>query len=145
MTDPANLPLEAFPSQTVQTLRYADMDSAGHVNNAVYATLSEAGRTPVLYDPARGMPPEGCHFSIVKLTINFMAEMTWPGDATIGTGITRIGGSSVSIRQAIFKDGRCCATAENVVVLTDSTTRKSSPLPKHAREWFETLLISEQA
>lgn len=143
MTDPA-LPLDAYTAKTLQTLRYNDMDQAGHVNNAVYSALFEAGRVPILYDPDKQMPPAGCHFSIVRLTIDFMAEMTWPGEVTIGTGITRIGGSSVGLLQAIFNDGKRCATAESTVVLTDSATRKSTPLPDHARAWFETLRLPQQ-
>jgi acyl-ACP thioesterase len=55
----AKLPLDAYPATTMQTLRYNDMDPAGHVNNAVYSTLFEAGRVPILYDPAvRCRPPE---------------------------------------------------------------------------------------
>lgn len=138
------LPLDAYPARIVQTLRFNDMDNAGHVNNAIYAVLSEAGRTPLLYDPGKDIPPAGCHFSIVRLTIDFVAEMTWPGEVTIATGVTRIGGSSVSLRQAMFNEGRLCARAENIVVLTDSTTRRSRPLPDHARAWFESLLLPEQ-
>jgi acyl-CoA thioester hydrolase len=141
----ALLPLEAFPARSVQTLRYADHDQAGHVNNAIYATMFEAGRVPLLYGPARGMPPEGCHFSLVRITIDFLAEMTWPGDVTIGSGVTRIGSSSVGFRQAVFKDAICCASAESVVVLTNSTTRKSQPLPDHARAMFEELLLAKGA
>lgn len=146
MADSADLlPLEAFPAQALQTLRYADHDQAGHVNNAVYATMFEAGRVPILYDPARNMPPEGCHFSLVRITINYMTEMTWPGDVAIGTGVVRIGTSSTTLRQAIFKDGICCSTAESTVVLTNSTTRKSQPLPDHARAMFAELFLAGEA
>ena len=55
--------------------------------------------------------------------------------------MTRIGTSSVSFRQAVFKDGVCCSTSESTVVLTNSTTRKSQPLPDHARAMFEELLL----
>lgn len=144
MTDPA-LPLDAFPAKTLQTLRYNNMDPAGHVNNTVYSTLFEAGRVPILYDPDRQMPPAGCHFSIVKLTIDFRAEMSWPGEVTIGTAVTRTGGSSIGLLQAIFNDGQCCATADSVVVLTNSATRKSTQLPDHARARFETLKVRPQA
>ena len=92
----ALLPIEAFPVQTVHTLRYADHDQEGHVNNAVYATMFEAGRVAVLYDPTQNMPPEGCHFSLVRITIDFLAEMSWPGDVIIGTAVT----STVSLEPA---------------------------------------------
>jgi acyl-CoA thioester hydrolase len=146
MTDPAGqLPPEAYPATTIQTLRYNDQDQAGHVNNAVYSTMYEAGRVPILYDPDKQMPPEGCHFSLVRITIDYLAEMTWPGEVTIGTGVTRIGNSSVSFRQAVFLEGLCCSFADSTVVLTNATTRRSQPLPEHARAWFETLLLPQQA
>ncbi|GAB4349850.1 MAG: thioesterase family protein [Oricola sp.] len=139
-----HLRLDAYPAQATQTLRYNDQDQAGHVNNAVYSTMFEAGRVPILYDPARRMPPEGCHFSLVRITIDYLAEMTWPGEVTIGTGVTRIGNSSVAFRQAVFLEGRCRAFADSTVVLTNATTRRSHPLPDHARAWFETLLMDRQ-
>jgi acyl-CoA thioester hydrolase len=141
----ASLPLDAYPTRTVQTLRYNDHDQAGHVNNAVFSTMFEAGRVPVLYDPARQMPPDGCHFSLVRITIDYLAEMKWPGDVTIGTGVTRIGNSSVGFRQAVFLQGRCCSVADSIVVLTNSTMRKSEPLPDHARAFFEELLLTQTA
>lgn len=144
MSDTARqLPLDTYPAKTNQTLRYNDQDQAGHVNNAVYSTMFEAGRVPILYDPARQMPPAGCHFSIVRITIDYLAEMTWPGEVTIGTGVTRIGNSSVAFRQAVFLDGQCRSVAESTVVLTNATTRKSQPLPDHARAWFESLLLPQ--
>jgi len=146
MPDPADLlPIEAFPLHTVHTLRYADHDQEGHVNNAVYSTMYESGRVAILYDPAQNMPPEGCHFSLVRITIDFLAEMSWPGDVTIGTAVTRIGSSSVGLRHAIFKDGTCRSTAEGVVVCTNSTTRKSEPLPADARAMLERFLLKPRA
>lgn len=141
----ASLPLDAYPARTVQTLRYNDMDQAGHVNNAVYSTMFEAGRVPVLYDPDKQMPPDGCHFSLVRITIDYLAEMTWPGEVAIGTGVTRIGNSSVSFRQGVFLDGVCRSFADSIVVLTNGTTRKSEPLPDHARAWFEALRLTQGA
>lgn len=146
MTDAATLPaLEAFPTRVVQTLRYGDMDEAGHVNNAVYSTLFEAGRVALLYDPARDMPPAGCHFSLVRITIDFLAEMSWPGDVTIATGATRLGSSSIGLRQAIFKDGVIQAHNDSVVVLTNSSTRRSQPMPDYMRAMFEALRMPEEA
>jgi len=139
------LPLDAFPVHTVHSLRYADHDQEGHVNNAVYATMFEAGRVAVLYDPAHKMPPEGCHFSLVHIAMDFLAEMSWPGDVTIGTAVTRIGSSSIAMRHAIFKDGKCRATAEGVVVCTNTATRKSQPLPDHARAMLEKLFLKTGA
>ena len=134
-----------FPLHVDIEPRFRDTDAMGHVNNAVYATLFEAGRVAILYDPANKMPPEGCHFSLVRIAIVFLTEISRPGDVTIGTGVTRIGTSSVGLRHAIFKDGTCRATAEGTVVCTNSATRRSHPLPDYARAMLETMLLRQGA
>ena len=62
--------------RTTHRLRFSDNDSVGHVNNAVYATLFEAGRTELM-DAAnvfvRGGPLAAV---IVRLEIDFKHEMS---------------------------------------------------------------------
>lgn len=137
--------LDAYPSHAQSILRYNDMDRAAHVNNAVFSTFFEAGRVPILYDPSRRMPPEGCHFSLVRITIEYLSEVTWPGTVEIGTGVVRIGNSSVTFAQAVYFEGRISAVAQSTVVLTDSLARKSKALPDHARAMFEELLLPQGA
>jgi hypothetical protein len=43
---------------TSVTLRYSDMDALGHLNNAVYATLFEAGRVDYVEQKLAAMTPE---------------------------------------------------------------------------------------
>lgn len=119
-----------------ETIRYGDTDRQGHVNNAVFATLCETGRVHFLF--GRDVPPLPPHraFVIARLVIDFRAELTWPGEAEIGTTILRVGRSSFTFGQAVFKDDACAATAESVVVLMDETTRRSAPLPDDFREWL---------
>jgi acyl-CoA thioester hydrolase len=136
---------DTYPARTDQILRYNDVDRNGHVNNAVYSTLYEAGRVEILYNPEEAIPPAGCHFSLVTITIDYLSELNWPGRVTIHTGVDRIGTSSVTFRQAIFSGKKCCSTATSTVVLTGSTTRRSTPLPPDARAYFEKLRLRESA
>lgn len=140
----AQMQREEFPIQTVEKLRFGDTDSQGHINNAVFATLFESGRVAFLYDPANAMPPSGHQFVIAEITIKFMDEMTYPGDVTISTGVTRIGNSSFALFQLLTKDDRICAQARSVIVLTDRRTRKSAPLPDQTRARLTQLLIDTQ-
>jgi len=129
---PATVPtrtLDVYPSRTSAAIRYADTDRQGHVNNAVFATFSEIGRVAFLYDPAEPLAPEGASFVVARLSIDFHAELFWPGTVDIGTGIIRIGRSSVTLVQGLFNQGRCVASAEAVIVLFDKQTRASRPLP----------------
>lgn len=120
--------LGSFPFRTHDTIRYGDTDRQGHINNAVYATFFETGRVALFYDPARGLIPPGADFVIARLTIEFKAEMRWPGRAEIGTRIETIGRSSIGLAQAVFQGETCIATSDSVVVLMDNATRRSRPL-----------------
>jgi acyl-CoA thioester hydrolase len=126
----APLPLESYPLRKLETIRYADTDRQGHVNNAVFATLCESGRVAFLYDPEAPLAPAGAEFVIARLLIDFLAEIRWPGEVEIGTMIAAIGRSSVSLRQGLFQNGRPVATAETTIVLMDEVTRRSRALPE---------------
>jgi acyl-CoA thioester hydrolase len=123
-----SLPLDAYPFRISAEIRYADTDRQGHVNNAVFATFSEIGRVAFLYDPAQPLAPEGASFVVARLTIDFHAELFWPGTVEIGTGVTRIGRSSFTLSQGIFNREKRVASAEAVIVLFDQETRASRPL-----------------
>ncbi len=124
-------------------LRYADTDRQGHINNAVFATFLETGRVGILYDPAAPLAPLGCEFVIAKLTVDFRNELRWPGVVDIGTVVLALGRSSITMGQGIFAGDGCAATAETVVVLTDATTRRSTPLPDALRARLEDLMVAE--
>ena len=128
--------LDDFPFQTFDKLRYADTDRQGHVNNAVFSTFLETGRTEFLYDPDNPLTAEDASFVIASMTLHFVAEVNWPGKVDIGTGISRIGNSSLGLVQGVFQEGRCVATAETVIVQMDDRTRKSSPLSSKARDFL---------
>lgn len=132
-----------YGSWTRETIRYGDTDRQGHVNNAVFATLCESGRVHLLLGPgAPALPPQRA-FVIARLTLDFLGELTWPGEAEIGTAVLRVGRSSFTLGQAIFKDGLCAATGQSVMVLTDETTRRSTPLPEDYRAWLLTHRVAD--
>ena len=134
-----------FPLWTHQTLRFADTDRLGHVNNAVFATLCESGRVAFLYDPAAPVARPGVAFVIARLVLDFRAELHWPGQVDIGTVVLRIGRSSFMLDQGLFKDGACAATAESTLVLIDEATRRSMPLPEPVRARLSACTIRTEA
>jgi acyl-CoA thioester hydrolase len=115
------------------TLRYSDMDALGHLNNAVYATLFEAGRVAHYMQTFDGAMPEDADFVIVKLTIEFKAEARYPGTARIATRVARVGGSSLTYAQDIRIEGRLVATAESVCAMFDTVRRKAIRIPDGLR------------
>ncbi|MGO9007191.1 MAG: acyl-CoA thioesterase [Beijerinckiaceae bacterium] len=132
-----------YPSRTTDKIRYADTDRQGHVNNAVFATLFETGRAEMLYDPASPLAEPGTGFVIVRLAIDFLREINWPGIVAIGTRVASIGRSSVTLEQGLFQAEQCVATAETVIVLMDAATRRSCPLPPAAVKRLSAFLSTE--
>ncbi|MFG1285841.1 acyl-CoA thioesterase [Xanthobacter versatilis] len=125
--------LDDFPVKASDTIRYGDTDKLGHVNNAVFSTFLETGRTRLLWGGAAAVAPEHASFVLARLVLDYRAEMLWPGEALIGTGVLSVGNSSITLSQAIFQGERCTATAETVLVLFDMVTRRPQPLPEESR------------
>ncbi|MGP1256746.1 MAG: acyl-CoA thioesterase [Kiloniellales bacterium] len=123
-----------YASWTRDVLRYRDTDRQGHVNNAVFATFLESGRVAIFYDSQRPLAPQGASFVIARLVLDFRAEVHWPGEVEIGSSVTRIGKSSMTLGQGLFVNDTCVATAETVLVLIDDATRKSRPFTEDMRE-----------
>jgi acyl-CoA thioester hydrolase len=130
----------AYAIWTSDTLRYGDTDRQGHVNNAVYATFCESGRVSFLYDEKLDLRGPDTNFVIVRLELDFRAELFYPGTVDIGTRVLSIGRSSFRLGQGIFKDELCAATAECTMVLVDDNTRRATALTPQLRRWLEARL-----
>jgi acyl-CoA thioester hydrolase len=125
----ANPDLADYPVRSVDKLRFADTDRQGHISNAVFAVCCQNARMELLCDQDRIPLAPNTQFVIVKLVLEFRAEMHWPGKVEIGTRVSRIGSSSVVLGQALYVGEACVAMAVSTVVLMDGTTRRSTPLP----------------
>jgi acyl-CoA thioester hydrolase len=122
------LPLTAFPSVTFDKVRYGDTDRQGHVNNAVFATFFETGRVEMLYQPSHEFLSDNCSFVVAKSTLELLAEIHWPGQVDIGTGVVRVGNSSLVIAANLYQHGQLVATSETIVVQVSNTTKTSHPI-----------------
>jgi acyl-CoA thioester hydrolase len=132
-----------YPHQVTEKLRYGDTDRQGHVNNAVFSTLLEAGRVSFIYDPAQPLAGKGCAFVIARLEVDFRAELNWPGDVVVGTAVAKIGRTSFELTQALFQNDSCAALSRSVIVQMDEATRRSHPLTDHAQAVLSTILRSD--
>lgn len=131
-----------FPVWTTEKLRYCDTDRQGHINNSVFSEMCEAGRVAFLYDPAAPAAVPGTAFVIARLVLDFRGELNWPGTVDVGTVVLSVGKSSFRLGQGVFDGDRCAATAENIIVLMDEATRRSTPLPPELRARLESLSLS---
>lgn len=124
----------AYTRWTTVTLRFGDTDGLGHVNNAVFATLLESGRIPLLHDETGWFAGEGKYWVIANLNIDFRSEIRYPGNVEVGTAVVSFGNSSVKLRQAIFDGDKCCATSHSTIVLIDAETKKGCTIEPSLRD-----------
>lgn len=110
-------------------LRLTDVDHQHHVNNAIFAVLYTSVRADFLGNYVRPLVAKSDMFAMVKITIEYLAEMHYPGQVEVGIVIKRLGSSSITFSQAMYKDGVCCSVAEAVMVLLDPLTRRAKPFP----------------
>lgn len=125
------------PFVTVQPLRFCDTDKLGHVNNAVYAVMYEAGRAEMLQHAGLLSPGVGRAVVIARLEIDFLREMNWPGDVSVESAIHKLGTKSFHLRQRLLLDGVVCSRAASVLAVIDTETRRAVELEPAWRADFE--------
>jgi acyl-CoA thioester hydrolase len=141
MFDPKSF--DAYPVLTVEKIRLSDTDRQGHVNNVAFSFFYEAGRAAVVLENDALLEP-GCFFVIVTTTIDFVGELNYPGTVTIANGIERIGKSSITVRQALFQDGRCASTSSSTMAQVNVAAKASQPLSDAARQLFAAMMLADQ-
>jgi acyl-CoA thioester hydrolase len=130
-----NLSFNDFPLKAHDKIRYADTDRQGHVNNAVFSTFFETGRAELVYDEETPLlTEENTSFVIASYKVDYLLEIKWPGQVNVGTCVTRIGNSSISLYQQLYQEEKCVAKAETVIVQVDDNTSKSKPLSVEVKE-----------
>lgn len=115
-------------------VRYADTDANGHVNNVSYAAYLETGRTTLAQ--ACGLPiglHSGMHTVLARVEIDYRAELHWPASLDLGCAVVRVGSSSVTVIQGIFHGDLCVATGREVLVMVETATGRSTPIPETVR------------
>jgi acyl-CoA thioester hydrolase len=132
--------MSAYALWITDRIRFCDTDQAGHVNNVAYAAYAETGRLDFMDRHVRPLGVQGRRFIAASVTVNFLKETHYPGEVRIGTGIARVGRTSLTVGQGIFKDDLCVATALGSVVYLDGST--PIPLTDEMRVVLNGLLIA---
>jgi acyl-CoA thioester hydrolase len=125
-----------YPHWCSDTVRFSDQDAAGHINNVALCAYLETARLTFMRDLGlMGDTAEGTRGISAGMTVSFLAESHWPGKVDLGTGVIRIGASSITVGSAAFKDGVCIAAAEMTVVRLKG--KKPHPIDASLRHALE--------
>jgi acyl-CoA thioester hydrolase len=134
-TRPARKPapqLAEYPHRVTDNIRFGDLDPQGHVNQAMFLTYFETGRVAMFRNKDLGIGVPGLTFVMVRMEVDYIKELHWPGAIEIGTGVAIFGRSSFKVSQAIVRDGVCASAGQATLVCMDIKTRKATPLPPEA-------------
>jgi acyl-CoA thioester hydrolase len=113
------------------SIRWRDVDSYGHVNNAVYLTYLEEAR-----DRWAETTLPDTNFVIVRIAIDYRRELSLEDHEVVVTcrGL-RYGSSSISTAEQVrAREGWVAAEAESVIVAHDERSRRARPLTDAERE-----------
>ena len=135
--------LESYPHVREVSLVYGDIDVFGHVNNVAIARLFEEARAS-LGQRVRSMldPDEPPRLMLVRLEIDFIREVVYPGTVRIAIGVGYIGVTSVRHTAALFQDSRCAAMSTSVDVHTQPDPLSAAPLSEPHRQALRQLRIA---
>ena len=116
-------------------VRYRDLDTYDHVNNAVFATYLEEARIAYL-EAGLEVDLDTFTFVIATLELSFERPLTLDDDLTVALEVTDLGRSSVTIAYDLRVDDGAerVATAETTLVSVDFETKRPTEIPPDVRE-----------
>ena len=105
------------------------LDFYGHVNNARYLEFMEEARWALFEEQIdiTGLQQRGIVFVVVNVNINYRKPASLGDILELSIGISRIGGTSATLRQEIKLKGTdtMVADADVTFVLADAATGKA--------------------
>ena len=140
-----------FPDNTTylfwtrESIRNADTDQFGHVNNAAIASYCEAGRMALFSEQGLQEVVAGLNVVVVKLTIQFEQELFYPGEVQVGTRVTALGNTSFQVSQGLYGAGGRFATSEATCVMMDQVEHKPIRVPEIVRSLFNQKMGTRQS
>jgi acyl-CoA thioester hydrolase len=117
-------------------LRWSDPDSLGHVNHARALALIEDARLAMADAVAQGGA------ILARLEVDYLRQLRYRAgeQVRVSSWITRLGTSSVGMRQELYQDGEVAIRADVVLVMFDFAADASRPLTDGERTHWEKYL-----
>ncbi|MCP3689229.1 MAG: acyl-CoA thioesterase [Gammaproteobacteria bacterium] len=117
--------------------RWGDADALGHINNVMFMRYIESGRLDYFEQVCNLLLEPGLKQGLVlaSIKVDFIDQVHHPEQLVVGTGITRLGGSSFDIDASIFKpeQNNPVFTSHGIGVWFDFVNNKSHPIPPQIR------------
>ncbi|EHB62306.1 MULTISPECIES: thioesterase family protein [Paenibacillus] len=128
--------IDSFHFEIPIKIRYCETDMLGHVNNVSYFMYFEQGR--IEYFEHLGLTEDlfsEKHVSVVAdLECQYLAQLYLKDPLKLRVKVAEIGRSSMDVHYAVVVRGELKAAGRGTIVLIDTATGKSTPIPDAAKE-----------
>lgn len=125
------------------TLRWADNDAYGHVNNVVYyAWFDTCVNQYMISNGCLSIQDSETIGYVVKSNCDYYQGVAYPATIETGLRVNKLGNSSVEYGIGIFIQGQDEAIAYGgfTHVFVDRVSEKATPIPDDTRALFEKIL-----
>ncbi len=123
-------------------LRFNDVDKFGHVNNTVYFSFYDLGKTEYFASVCPGVNWEKEGIVVVHIEANFVSQIFGSDQVAVQTAVTKIGTTSFHLTQRVIdiktEEVKCICTS--IMVLYDLENHVSKPL---SQDWISAICSYE--
>lgn len=127
--------LQKFQLSIPIKVRYCETDMLGHVNNVSYFMYFEQGR--IDYFESLGLTDalfgEKAVSVVADLECQYLAQVYLKDPLQLRVRVARMGRSSIDIHYALVAEEKLKAAGRGAIVLVDTQSGKSTPIPDFAR------------
>lgn len=116
-------------------MRFADIDSFGHVNNIAQQAYFDLGKTALFQElwqqtgALRRIPA-----IMVSVQTDFMEQLFYGDNIVVITEVESIGTKSLTLNQTIVRGEQICTRSRTVMVCYDSERKASIEVPDEWRD-----------
>jgi len=132
------LAVEGYAFSTPQEIVLRDLDSFGHVNNAVYLTFVENARIAYLREVVGAVRRDEIRNIMAAVSLEFRAEVSFEDELEIGVRTDRIGTKSFQLSYRLIRsDGEVAVDATSTQVMFDFDAGRAIEVPEQWRRAIE--------
>lgn len=116
-------------------IQWGQQDAFGHVNNIHHFRWFETGRIDYLARLGVPISAAGVGPILAAINCNYRRQISWPDQVLIGTSVTRIGNTSITVSHALWsrEHDAIAADGDSTVVIFDYEQQKPHPVPDELR------------
>lgn len=115
-------------------LRYGDLDTLGHVNNAAYLTYFELGRVMFFRKHLKSFDARTVSFVIARAELDFKKSITMEDTVVLETYLESVGNTSFTFaHRLVSEDGETVYSTGKIIAVSISPDRKPVRVPDEIR------------